>query len=229
MRVLVVFFTVAFFAGLAFATGHEIPDPVGEPAQESAAPETPEPAPPAAPAPVAPTGKVTRASFTTAIENREPVDSIETLTNDRTEIFFFSELQNMMGQTITHQWKFQNEVMAEVSFDVGGPRWRVYSSKRLFPGWLGDWTVVVTDASQNELATHRFSYVPGTPPVESGPPSTGAATEASAPSKPKMIPEEAPALPEVEAAPSVSIPVPGSEAAPISAPDEGLIQEETEP
>ncbi len=207
MRVLVVFFIVALVTGTAVATGEQVPDPVGEPVQQSTAgDQAPEPlaepaqesvqAPPAAPAPVLPTGKVTRASFTTGIENREPVDSIDTLTNDQSQVFFFTEVMNLTGQTVTHRWEYKDQVMAEVSFDVGGPRWRVYSSKRLFPGWLGDWTVVVTDASQNELGRHSLAYVPGTPPVESGI-----------------------AAPEAETAPP----------APIPAPDEGSTQGQTAP
>ena len=48
--------------------------------------------------------------------------------------------------------------MAEVSFDVGGNRWRIHSSKNLQPIWLGKWTVTVVDDEQRVLATHEFDY-----------------------------------------------------------------------
>ena len=55
------------------------------------------------------------------------------------------------GQTVKHVWRYNGEVMAEVPFSVGGARWRAYSSKRVFPGAEGRWTVSVVDASGNVL------------------------------------------------------------------------------
>jgi hypothetical protein len=120
---------------------------------------------------------VSRATFATGVSEREPVDSIDTLTNDQTKVYFFSEIQGTPGQAITHRWEHDDQVMAEVSFTTGGTRWRVYSSKQLFPGWLGDWTVVVLDGSMNEVARHQFAYVP----ASESPPASPAEEEAISP------------------------------------------------
>lgn len=109
------------------------------------------------PAPSA-TGSVKRAVFASAIVDREPVDHLDSLTTDVDSIFFFSEIVGMEGQTVKHRWTFGGEVMAEVSFVIGGPRWRVYSCKRLVPGWVGEWTVSVADDSGNALDEKRFVY-----------------------------------------------------------------------
>ena len=77
------------------------------------------------------TGEVARAQFTTAIEAREPVDKVTILSNDVNKVYFFSELRNLQGQSVTHRWLLGGKVMAEVNFNVGGPRWRVNSSKTL--------------------------------------------------------------------------------------------------
>jgi hypothetical protein len=75
-------------------------------------------------------------------------------------VFFFSELVGFEGQTVTHTWQYAGETFGEVPFQVGGQRWRVYSSKRLLPGWIGTWTVILSDASGRELGRYQLDYLP---------------------------------------------------------------------
>jgi hypothetical protein len=126
-----------------------------EAAQEAAAIQ-PVSAPPEEEAPV---GSVARAIVTTEIMDREPVDSIDTLSNDHNQVFFFTELENLSGQTITHRWEYAGEIMADVSLEIGSARWRTYSSKRLFQGWLGEWKVSVIDEEGRELSATTFTHV----------------------------------------------------------------------
>ncbi|MEE8508807.1 MAG: DUF2914 domain-containing protein, partial [Myxococcota bacterium] len=110
--------------------------------------------PPAAP--TAPTARVARATFTTGVVDREPQDSIRSLSNDNVEIFFFSEIRDGSGATIIHRWEWNGQMMAEVPFEVGGPRWRIFSSKTLDPSWLGEWTVLLVDAAGQVLSRESF-------------------------------------------------------------------------
>lgn len=87
---------------------------------------------------------VARHQFTSNVDNREPVDMLSTVENVD-QLYYFTELMNYQGQVVTHRWSFEGETMAEVTFDVGGPRWRVYSSKQLMPEWVGEWLVDVID------------------------------------------------------------------------------------
>ena len=103
-------------------------------------------------------GSVARGMFTTAVVDREPQDAIDSLSNDQHKVFFFSELTNMAGQRVTHRWEYNGQVMAEVSFEVGGDRWRTHSNKNLQPIWLGAWTVSVLDGDMNVISTHNFNY-----------------------------------------------------------------------
>jgi hypothetical protein len=107
-------------------------------------------------------GKVLRAQFTRAIRDREPVDDVAILTNDNDEIFFFSELKNYSGHTVTHRWEYRNEVIAEVKFQVKGPRWRVHSSKKINPQQTGVWSVVIL-ADGNPVQINSFEVVDKTP------------------------------------------------------------------
>lgn len=96
--------------------------------------------------------EVARHQFTTAIENREPVDALTDAMNV-SPIFYFTELKELQDTVVVHRWSFNDTVMAEVTFNVGGPRWRVYSSKRLQPEWDGQWKVEVVDQAGTVLAT----------------------------------------------------------------------------
>lgn len=103
--------------------------------------------------------EVTRAQFTTAVDAREPVDDLtEANAASLTKLYFFTELRDLEGQTVTHRWAHGGQTMAEVSFDVGAPRWRVWSSKELLPQWTGTWTVAVVDAVGNVLTEKSFEY-----------------------------------------------------------------------
>jgi hypothetical protein len=103
-------------------------------------------------------GSVMRAVFTSHIVEREPADDLATIPNSLRQVYFFSELRDLEGQIVTHRWEYNGEVMAEVKFKVGGPRWRVYSSKNLLPEWLGKWTVLVLDESGSPIRASIFEY-----------------------------------------------------------------------
>lgn len=108
-------------------------------------------------------GEVARATFTSEVVDREPQDEIQTLGNDQVRILYFTELRNLTGETVTHRWEFNGEVMAEVPVDVGGPRWRFHSSKELDPQWLGEWKVSVVDSNGRVLRTDSFAYTASQP------------------------------------------------------------------
>jgi hypothetical protein len=103
-------------------------------------------------------GSVSRSQFTTGIIDREPVDLVETLSTDNNNVIYFTELTDLQGQSVTHQWVYNDMVMFEKSFDVGGPRWRVWTSKSLQPGWSGTWTVNTLDGDRNVILTQTFEY-----------------------------------------------------------------------
>jgi hypothetical protein len=101
--------------------------------------------------------EVSRSTFTTNIQDREPVDQLYALTDNLKEVFYFSELKNLQGQTITHQWSNAGKASHSITFDVGANRWRVYSSKTLNKP-EGTWTVTVSDANGLILKEESISY-----------------------------------------------------------------------
>ena len=106
-------------------------------------------------------GEVARAQFTTAIEEREPVDNVVLLSSEVDQVYFFTDLRQLEGQTVTHRWEYNGKVEAEVNFQVTSDRWRAFSSKNLDPGKLGPWTVVVVDERGWPIKAALFEYVDG--------------------------------------------------------------------
>lgn len=98
------------------------------------------------------------AQFTTAVADREPVDQVTFVSNDVRKIYLYSDLRGFEGQTVTHRWLHGGETMAEVAFEVRGPRWRVWSSKDLLEDWLGDWTVEIVNGDDEVVAAETFTY-----------------------------------------------------------------------
>lgn len=160
-------------------------------APEPAAAPAPMPAAEPAPTPMA-RGSVARAAFTTGIKDHEPIDELKSLSNDVHTVYYFTDLHGMTGQTATHRWEYNGKVIAEVHFKVGGPRWRVWSSKTLLPEWLGQWKVSVLNGAGQLISEDALDY-------------TAAPKPAAMPEQPVSAPAEpAPAATETAPASSVS-------------------------
>ncbi len=106
----------------------------------------------------APLGRVARSAFTQTIIAREPQDQIISLSNDQDAVYYFTEIRGMSGQEITHRWLYNDKVMAEISFQIGSNRWRVWSKKYLVRGWTGLWTVEVVDQAGTIIHSDIFTY-----------------------------------------------------------------------
>lgn len=104
-------------------------------------------------------GEVSRALFTIGIDNREPVIMVDSIdSNSYTSISFFTELNDLSGHNVTHQWTHNDKVMFEKTFEVKSAHWRVWTSKTLIPSWTGSWTVNVLDDDRTVLASNSFEY-----------------------------------------------------------------------
>lgn len=138
----------------------------------------------AAPAAVRSSGTLARAALTTAVIDREPADNITQLAADKEKIYYFTEVKNMAGQTVTHRWEHNGKIVSEVKLDIGGPRWRVYSSKTLNPGLTGDWKVSVVDANGATVGANTFAY---TAAAATATPAANTATNSGAQPTPAVL------------------------------------------
>jgi len=104
-------------------------------------------------------GTVSRSAFTEAVVNREPRGRITELTNDKQFIYYFTELKGLMGQSVIHRWLFNGQVMNEFKFNVGSPRWRVWSNRTLPANNLGRWEVQVVNELGQIILSEGFNYI----------------------------------------------------------------------
>ncbi len=101
--------------------------------------------------------RVEDGTITTAVENRMPVDSIETYPADYGKLYCFTRIIGAQKETyVTHVWFYEDQEMARVSLPVRSADWRTYSSKRFLPQWAGDWSVVIEDEQGRSLAELSF-------------------------------------------------------------------------
>ncbi|MFT2111241.1 DUF2914 domain-containing protein [Marinomonas sp. 2405UD68-3] len=105
---------------------------------------------------------VARAQFANDVVDREPVndigDTIKVIYGEIQRVYFFTDLRDMSGHKVIHRWLLNGEIQVELPFDIGGDRWRVWSSKKLMPGFDGLWTVEIVD-NGTVIESRSFNYV----------------------------------------------------------------------
>ena len=102
---------------------------------------------------------VQRTQFTTAIKDREPVDSLTELNNGTAEkIYCFTEFTDPTGQLVTHSWVYRGQVVDVARFHVDSAHSRVWSSRLLSPDRPGSWTVIIMSPAGKVLAERTLDY-----------------------------------------------------------------------
>ena len=97
-------------------------------------------------------------AFTTTANKQKPSDTIPQLTNDIKKIYFFTDLRNFQGQTLTHEWSYNGWVAQRIPFTIKGNRWRVSSNKSLKPRGKGTWTVKIVNEAGHVIQKSTISY-----------------------------------------------------------------------
>ncbi len=102
--------------------------------------------------------EVTESSITTGLNNRVPIDEIQSSSAEVGKLYCFTRLADAAGETsIFHVW-YRNDVeMARVELTVRSSDWRTWSSKRLVPEWTGEWRVDVLAQEGTLLKSLPFS------------------------------------------------------------------------
>lgn len=109
-----------------------------------------------------PSPHIAQAQFTTGIVSREPIDRVTGVFHSRGQpvrtLYYYTDVRDLTGETVTHRWKYEGKVIATVTLEIGGPRWRTWSSNDLVSSRTGRWEVVVTDSEGHVLVTDSFVY-----------------------------------------------------------------------
>jgi len=101
--------------------------------------------------------EVSDASLTTAIQDRMPVDQVESLPAGVTTLYCFSRIVGAAEETmVQHVWFRGETEMARVELPVRSINWRTWSSKRIPADWTGSWRVEIQDQFGEVLTTLPF-------------------------------------------------------------------------
>ncbi|MEQ1816662.1 MAG: DUF2914 domain-containing protein [Nitrosomonas sp.] len=103
--------------------------------------------------------EVARAQLSHAIEEREPVDSIDAIQLNPGEsqpIHFYLHLKNLQGKNIRINWYHDDKLDSQLVLQVHNNNWRTHASKQLDQRRLGPWRVELIDESGNLLAMRNF-------------------------------------------------------------------------
>lgn len=105
--------------------------------------------------------KVNRFTLSTAVENREPIDTKDSFLQNERAWLFTEILNGSEGRSIYHVWNFHQDgkvfEMARIKLNVNGNRWRTWSNKNLFKKGL--WSIEVSDEYGNILASKEFNVL----------------------------------------------------------------------
>lgn len=105
--------------------------------------------------------RIARAQITHQIINREPVEKLgHTIAMSEAgiiRVYLFTEMQNLKGETVYHDWYLGDKRMARVTLNVRYDRTRASSSKYINRQMAGDWRVMVTNRAGDLLVSAQFN------------------------------------------------------------------------
>jgi hypothetical protein len=108
-------------------------------------------------------GIVARGILTKSIVNKEPSGVISLpLTlgkNGAQTLYYFTELQNMSGKEINHEWLYKGKSVFKRPIRITEQRWRTATHKTIRSNAPGDWSVRLTDGQGNILQQIDFKVV----------------------------------------------------------------------
>ena len=104
------------------------------------------------------TAEIVQSAFAMSIKNHQPINVVQQLNKNISKIYFFTDMRNFQGQTLTHQWSLNGWIAQSIPFEVKGNRWRVSSNKSLKPRSKGTWTVKVLNEQGNIIKQASISY-----------------------------------------------------------------------
>lgn len=95
-----------------------------------------------------------------SVEDRELLEAGSEFRVSDGKLYCLTRITNGSGQEARHLWYRNGEVVSDVSLSIGSENWRTWSSKLIFPGMEGDWSVKVLDADGERIREIDFTILP---------------------------------------------------------------------
>lgn len=131
-----------------------------DPTEKAESSHEPEPPPAAS---VSTAKGVVRARLSRGILEKEPfgevVSPVRAKADEAITLYFFTELEGMRGQRVSHQWLREGKLVFEKSLILKANNMRFHTSKLLTRHMLGHWQVQLTDARGRILHSESFELI----------------------------------------------------------------------
>lgn len=78
------------------------------------------------------------------VVDRAPVGAGDKFAKETEKVYCFCRVVGApTGSQVTHNWYYKGALKASVKLKVGSSNFRTWSSKKLQPGWVGEWMVEI--------------------------------------------------------------------------------------
>ncbi len=74
------------------------------------------------------------------------------------ELKFYTQIEHANQQTLSHRWRFENQVLATIPLEIKSDDYRTWSSKKMSSAWQGTWHIEVLDSNQEVIYRKSFIY-----------------------------------------------------------------------
>jgi len=102
--------------------------------------------------------EVAEAVITTAVVDRQPTDTLTTVSKDIGTVFCWMRITGAQGEIqVEHVWYKDDTEVARVPLRVAGSNWRTWSSKNIDPMWTGSWRVDIVGPDGAVLQSLSFT------------------------------------------------------------------------
>jgi len=105
-------------------------------------------------------GSVDNATFTTNIFNGAPTDYREQFSTSTPVVYYYGELLDLTGQTVTLRWSLEGKRMQDIPVVVTSARQPAWTMMKMQPQWTGNWTVEVLNGKGQVIDQRNFAYSP---------------------------------------------------------------------
>jgi len=96
--------------------------------------------------------------FTSSIVDGKPSNKMNAFENTVDTIFFYTVLEGLKGETVTHRWKYAGRIISNADISVTDDPFPTWSSNKMEPNWTGFWTVEVLDRNSEVIGVGTFEY-----------------------------------------------------------------------
>ena len=107
--------------------------------------------------------RVVRALLTVGLNNKEPLGNISlpisVTENKAVRVYYFTEIVNMKGQSLFHQWTWNNQIVYKKEIKILGNRWRASTSKMIINSKVGVWNTRLVNKEGVILNEIKFKVV----------------------------------------------------------------------